>query len=415
MRRHRIGRRVPIVSTRRLQKIRLKEATLVRKDFGDYLRALGYSPYTIKHYQRRLLRLANWLNECRGSSQLSKLTRKEVPRLLACFLPSRRPETQACFRRALFQWLRFQGRYVAAGTQLGWQRWLDDYLDFLRTHRGVGDSTIQRAQVNVNAFLHALFGRGRANWARVQALDIWRFARQHVRGVKPSYAKDRLGQVRRFLRFVLMQGACSQQLLTAFPKVALRGSSTRPEILSEQQERTLLTCFDRKSPEGKRDYAMTLCMLHLGLRSVEVSRLKITDIDWKRRVLNVPPAKNGCGRRLPIPRRVFRALRDYVKTGRPKDSSFAHLFLRHPRRRGHPLSGSALRQRVLRAYRRCGFPQTWSGTHRLRHTFASRLHRRGVDLKPIADLLGHRSLSCTTIYTHIAPEELAGLAQPWPR
>jgi site-specific recombinase XerD len=291
---------------------------------------------------------------------------------------------------------------------------LDDYLEFLRTHRGVGLSIVQRAQANVSAFLQTLFGQGEADWSRIEPADIWRFALRHTRGVKPSSAKDRIGQIRRFMRFVLMRGGCSPQLMAAFPRVAARGSSTRPTILSEQQEHDLLGCFERKSAEGKRDYAMTVCMLDLGLRAVEVIRLRLEDIDWQTLCLRVPPTKTGRGRQLPIPRRVLIALRDYIKNGRPKDSAFDQLFLRHPRRKGYPLSQSALKLKVLRAYRRCGFPRSWSGTHRLRHTFASRLHQRGAELKPIADLLGHRRLSSATVYTQITPQALHALVQPWP-
>jgi len=232
--------------------------------------------------------------------------------------------------------------------------------------------------------------------------------------VSPSYAEDRLGPIRRFMHFVLMRGGCSQRLLTAFPKVANYGSSTRPEILSKEQERDLLACFDRKSPEGKRDYAMTLCMLHLGLRAVEVIRLQLGDIDWQNCWLRMPPAKMGRGRQLPTPQRVLIALQDYITNARPKDGGFDQLFLRHPRRRGYPLSQSTLKHTIIRAYRCCKFPRSWCGTHRLRHTFASRLYQRGADLKPIADLLGHRHLDSVTVYTHITPQALQVLAQPWP-
>jgi site-specific recombinase XerD len=105
---------------------------------------------------------------------------------------------------------------------------------------------------------------------------------------------------------------------------------------------------------------------------------------------------------------VLAALRNYFKNGRPKDKGFDHLFLRHPNRCGHPLSSGALKQMVQRAYRRCRFPKSWSGTHRLRHTFATRLHRSGADLKPIADLLGHRKLDSTTIYTSFADQTAPG-------
>jgi integrase/recombinase XerD len=401
-------------SYRGLQKVDPHDFALIRNDFDVYLRGLGYSPYTVAFYQRRLLRLANWLGEHRHRPRMTELTRKAVPHLLNRFLPGRCPNTLACFRRPLLQWLRFQGRFARPAAQVGWQAWLDDYLHFLRTHRGVADTTILRAQANVSALLKVLFGSGKANWAWVQPADLWRFALQHTRGVSPSYAEERLGQVRRFMQFVVMQGACSQRLLTAFPKVANYGSCTRPSILSKKQERELLACFDRRSPEGKRDHAMTLCMLHLGLRAVEVVRLRLGDVDSQNRCLRVPPAKMGRGRVLPIPSRVLAALLDYVTNGRPESTGFDQLFLRHPRRRGYPLSQAALKHTMIRAYRRCGFPRSWCGTHRLRHTFASRLHQRGADLKPIADLLGHRHLDSATVYTHIAPQALQALAQPWP-
>ena len=414
MTKHCADRSYSPASYRGLQNVDPHDFALIRNDFDVYLRGLGYSAYTVAFYERRLLRLANWLGEHCRRPRMTELTRNEVPHLLNRFLPGRRPNTLACFRRPLLQWLRFQGRFARPVSKVGWQRWLDDYLAFLRTHRGVADTTIQRAQVNVSALLKALFGKGKANWARVQPADLWQFALRHTSGVSASHAEERLGQVRRFLQFAVMQGACSQPLLTSFPKVANYGSCTRPSILSKEQERELLACFDRRSPEGKRDYAMTMCMLHLGLRAVEVVRLKLGDADWQNSCLRVPPAKMGRGRRLPIPAQVLVALRDYVTNGRPEGTSFNQLFLRHPRRRGYPLSQAVLKHTIIRAYRRCGFPRSWCGTHRLRHTFASRLHQRGADLKPIADLLGHRHLDSATVYTHSAPQALQAVAQPWP-
>ena len=143
--------------------------------------------------------------------------------------------------------------------------------------------------------------------------------------------------------------------------------------------------------------------------------LRLQDIDWQDRRLNIRLSKTGRGRQLPLPAQVLDALRDYVKFGRPQNGPYDHVFLRHPRRSGYPLSRSALKAMVRLAYRRCAFPPTWSGTHRLRHTFASRLHQRGVDMKPIADLLGHRRLDSTNIYTQVDMAALRQLARPWPR
>jgi len=390
-----------------------KDVAAICGDFADYLRARNYAPFTVEHCQRHLMRIADWLREHPNQLALNELTRRVVPRLLTQVLPGRSPETRMNYRKAVLHWLRFTGRYSGPVTR-PWAPWLSDYLQFLRTHQGVGQATLELNEASTKAFMEWQFGAGRANWSRVQPTDIWRFARHYVRGVKPITGKSRLGYVRRFLNFVHLRGACGPELAVAIPKVAVCRAAPRPEVLSHSQRRKLLAFFRRTTPEGKRNYAMILCMLDLGLRGGEVIGLRLPDVDWRARRLNVRVTKTGRGRQLPLPTHVLEALQDYIRTGRPQNVSFDHVFLRHPRRRGYPLSRSVLKAMVRWAYRHCGFPSTWSGTHRLRHTFASRLHQRGVDMKPIADLLGHRRLDSTNLYTQVDLETLRQLARPWP-
>ena len=148
----------------------------------------------------------------------------------------------------------------------------------------MGMATIEHSVANARDFLRWQFGRGRADWSQVQANDIWDFAQYCARGVKPIYIKVRLGHLRRFLAFANLRGACPAELITAIPKIAVPGHSTRPQILSDRQQRELRASFQRTPPEGKRDYAMTLCMLDLGLRGCEVIGLRLQDIDWQGRV-----------------------------------------------------------------------------------------------------------------------------------
>jgi len=79
--------------------------------------------------------------------------------------------------------------------------------------------------------------------------------------------------------------------------------------------------------------------------------------------------------------------------------------------RGRPLTSWAIASVMNRAYRRCGFAG-WYGTHRLRHSFATRLYTHGATTKEIADLLGHRLVATTDHYTQA--NDLRPLAQPWP-
>jgi site-specific recombinase XerD len=404
-----ISRSVRLKSGRR----RHSKSALIEDGFGAYLKDLGYSAFTVKRYQQRVAFVAHWLQSHRATRRFSSITRRCIPTLLKECLPSRGKHTLFQYRKALFRWLRYQGRFIAPDRRRQWQPWLTDYLNFLQFHRGVGISTLEHSAVDVKAYLGWQFGRGAAEWSAVTPEEIRIFAQHRVRGVKPIYAKARLGRLRRFLLFVHMRGACSAQLAAAVPKIAIRPEACRPEILSPEQGRALLATFSL-TPEGRRDHAMTLCMLDLGMRGVEVISLRMQDVDWEERRLSVPPTKTGRGRELPLPNHVFVALQRYVKNGRPSGSRFDYLFLRHPRRCGHPLTRQVLKYAMERAYRRSGLPEAWHGTHRLRHTFATRLHLSGVGIKPVADLLGHRRCESTLVYTRIQCEELRSLAQPWP-
>ena len=78
------------------------------------------------------------------------------------------------------------------------------------------------------------------------------------------------------------------------------------------------------------------------------------------------------------------------------------------------MSTELVRGAMRRAYGRAGLPIEWTGTHLLRHTAASRMHQRGAPLKSVADVLGHRSIDTTAIYTKVDLNALKTVALPWP-
>jgi integrase len=200
----------------------------------------------------------------------------------------------------------------------------------------------------------------------------------------------------------------------AVPRVANYAATSDAGVLSATQRRRLLSrCQKQTSAESLRDYAMILCMLDLGLRRSEVVRLRLSDVDFASGVLTVPAVKNGYSRQLPLPSHVKAVLTRYLKRGRPaSDAGF--VFVRHGPRQGEPLLPTMLSGMTGRLYRSCGFPDTRAGTHRLRHTFATRLFSRGATLKQISDLLGHRWVQTSRRYTHLDLNGLRALARPWP-
>jgi integrase len=153
-----------------------------------------------------------------------------------------------------------------------------------------------------------------------------------------------------------------------------------------------------------------------GLRSGEVSRLMLSDFDWREEVFAVNHSKRGGPQRYPLQREVGDAILQYLKKGRPR-CACRHLFvtLNPPYR---ALGTSALWMLTSRRIRATGIQCRRTGPHVLRHACATRLLQQGASFKEIGDLLGHRSLESVGIYAKVdlpalravAAVDLGGLA-----
>jgi site-specific recombinase XerD len=379
---------------------------------SDRLRAQGYAEATIRRDVKWLRRVARWLAG-RGHG-LSSIPCSEIDQVIKQMWCGQSKGWIATVRQALQHWVgspqhsRF--RPLPDGK---WSNWVDDYARFLVDHRGLKADTVQDNISEARHFLSKMFGAGRARWQRLRVEDIWRYSERCACGAKPGYANKRLFALRRFLQYMHGRGLCSAQLFHAVPHVAsFTTIPATPVALTRAQQQRLLAAFPRHLPTGRRDRAMTLCMLDLGLRSAEVACLRLEDLDLNHNRLTVPPIKGGAGRELPLPRRLADAIQKYIAHRPPSSSD--QLFLRMSSLVGQPVSALTVQSAMSRAYRRASLPRTWHGSHRLRHTFASRLFASGASLKEIADVLGHRRLDSANRYTGVDLISLRKVALPWP-
>jgi site-specific recombinase XerD len=265
---------------------------------------------------------------------------------------------------------------------------------------------------NTHHFLRWVAGRKPFDWHSVDSKVIFRYA-MVLRGCELGMRglNNRLSYLRQFLRFAHVRGLCGAAIAESVPRFSKRGRALHGAAAEQWELRAFLNAFKPRSPLMARDYAMALCMLDLGLRCIEVVRLRLADINWKNKTLNVPPAKGGGGCVLPMPARVASALRDYLRV-RPASGSDA-CFVGITFLAGRPVACTTVNAAIVSACRRCGLG--YRGTHWLRRSSATRLNRHGVGLKQIADLLGHRLLKTTAIYTHANTRDLEALVRPWPR
>ena len=381
---------------------------LIEGAFATHMREHGYSSSAIARYRYYLVRVGGWLAVHRR--RLTSLSRKELPRLARLMVPK---ATYATLFGVLNRWLKFRQCYAAAPRE-PWASWLSDYGAFLKDHRGFVHLTVEGYVAFARRYLSWQFDDREARWADVRAQDIWRYAELCAQDHTPGYAKTRLCALRRFLGFVHLRGACSGQLVRAIPKIPNFRQRYSSGGLTDTQWKKLLRSFDRQTAQGCCEHAEALCMIELGLRNCEVVHLRLQDIDWELGIVRVPVMKTGVARIVPLPATVGDVLRHYIKRFRGASQS-DRVFLRHAKMSGNPVSTHCVRMAMRRAYRRCGFPGAYGGTHVLRRTFATRLHARGADLREIGDLLGHQDLMTTSLYADVTVSDMRVLVQPWPR
>ena len=388
-----------------------EDLTLIRGGFADYLRDSHHADFTTHSYCGFLGRMAKFLS--RSGTSVRDLKRADAARVVQAYLPEWKPVSRRTRLGALHSWLKFRGQFEVPPLRTPWLRFVEAYAQFMQFHRALVPSTRNQRTRMASVYLQWQCRHTGTNLGKIRPDHILRYAEHCAHEHAPKTVADELSALRQFLRFLSLRGIVSTQLVQAVPRVAGGDQTPRKEVLTEAQRRRFLASFECESSEGRRDYTMALCMLDLGLRGIEVCHLRLSDIDWSRKLMRVPPVKLSPGRELPLPSHVLKALRIYVKR-RPSSTS-AELFVGHDELEGRPLAQWTVASAMVRAYRRCGFPQRWHGTHRLRHTFATRLCARGADLKQIADLLGHRIVSSTNRYAQVNPSDLRSVAQPWPQ
>src|SRR3974390_1154054 len=144
----------------------------------------------------------------------------------------------------------------------------------------------------------------------------------------------------------------------------------------------------------------------------EVAAIQLDDLNWRDGTLTIRRGKSRREDVLPLPVVTGRAIVEYVQA-RPQSQNRAS-FPRPQAPFDAPIAAEFVRGAVRRALARCGLGDRFTGSHVLRHTAAMRMRCGGASLKEIADVLRHRSLDTTTIYSKVDLPRLTAVAMPWP-
>jgi len=215
-----------------------------------------------------------------------------------------------------------------------------------------------------------------------------------------------LCDLRSFLRYLYEYEFVSTDLTTFVPKFRLYQDAHIPTTWSPNEISKLLAAIGRTDPIGKRDYAMILLIVTLGLRIGDVINLKFSNLDWRTMKISLIQKKNLEHVELPLQKDVAWAIIDYLKNGRPKNNS-EYVFLKHINPIQKFSEHNSFWVVFIKYLKQAGLPRKPRGTaHSMRHSLASRMLDEKSQLSDIADVLGHSNVKSTIGYLKVSINDL---------
>lgn len=380
--------------------------------FATELEVRGYTPLSAANQLRLLASLSRWLGDRR--LPVSGLNEEQVE----AFLRFRRDAGYTCWLSPrglvpLLTYLRSVGvapEPVRIPPQGEVEILLEDYRAYLVDERGLVASTVAYYLKTAGLFLRDHEQRvGGLVLESLTAAEVVGFVQRECPVRSVGSAKLLVTGLRSLLRFLHVDGRIEVPLAAVVPAVAGWRGGALPLALEPWQVARLLAACDRRTSIGRRDHAILLLLVRLGLRAAEVAALQFEDIDWRAGEL-VVHGKQRHQDRLPLPVDVGESLAGYLERGRPAvEHRTVFVQFRAPYM---PAAASTIKGVVRAACRRAGLAEV--GTHRLRHTAATQLLSAGAPLSEVAQVLRHREVATTAIYAKVDHASLVTLALPWP-
>ena len=274
-------------------------------------------------------------------------------------------------------------------------------------YRGYRQATIDTNTQKVQVLIAHLVAQGVASSADITIRHIEGFLKT-IEDKAVKYVGVFLYVFRNYLSFLYERGYTAHDLAPMLPKVRTPRNASIPYVWSKTDIQKLLGAIDRDDPKGKRDYAILLIAIRLGLRIGDIRSLKKSSIDWNRKTINLKMSKTGQPIELPLLKDIGWAIIDYLQNGRPATNSEC-LFVRH-RAPFNAFGGrNAFNKDLHRYILKAGLNMPGDqrhGMHSLRSTLAGNMLEIKSPLPIISETLGHQSVNTTSIYLKIDIEGL---------
>jgi len=283
---------------------------------------------------------------------------------------------------------------------------IERFIEYLRVERNASPLTLKSYEEDLIAlvlYLEEVKGRS-VKICEVTTLDLRGFiAELQQAGYAKATISRKLACLRSFFRFAVREGWVEANV--AKPLRNPRTGRKLPHFLSAEEIAKLLESPPSSMASGLRDRAILETMYSSGLRVSELVGLSLEDIDFPGGLIRV----RGKGRKerlSPLGSYAQKALKKWLTKRKPDPKGSKNdtqaVFLN---RFGRRLTSRSVGRMLEKCLKQCGLDQRTS-PHTLRHSFATHLLDRGADIRSVQELLGHKSLITTQIYTHVSTTRL---------
>jgi site-specific recombinase XerD len=385
---------------------KVNEVGIMQKDreaFIQHLFGMGYKEEGVRHYKRTINRMAWFMLERGLTSYSADVGKSFLAGVRASGEHSANvlQRMECCIRR--FDCFLNCGEYVFSRPYVGqdappqFAEGLADYLGYIK-NRGLRDSTIKMRRENITRALLSLDESGVRGFSEIRPEHIY------CAFEKSSGKCNFSTPMRGLLRYLHKAGIMANDYSEFVPTVRI--ARPIPSVYTTDETSKLLESVEEDAATRKRNNAIVLLALRLGIRSGDIANLKITDLDFKSKEIRFVQEKTLVPQRLELLPEIEDALLSYIEAARP-ESRLPNIFLslNAPAR---VITKSSVYWLVSSRFRKSGVDtgERRRGGHSLRATLASELVAEKVPYDAVRRILGQEDPGSTSHYVHFDIESL---------
>lgn len=275
------------------------------------------------------------------------------------------------------------------------------YMEYLRS-RYLSETTVSTKEPILKRFVCYLNELMVKSWTEISNEHICSFSKT-LSGYNPKTYNSIMVTIRQFLNYLYQEKYISRNLAKVIVLAPVYKNTDVPSAFTKPEIEKLISCIDRSSRTGKRDYAIILLAAKLGIRAVDIKNLKLGDINWDKKDVSFVQSKTNVPICLPLDNETGWAIIDYLKYARPQtDSENIFVRLSAP---FEPYSQKNTFYNIIQGYlakAKIHIPHgRRHGIHSLRHSLASALLEIHTPLSTISGILGHSDFNSTMSYLKI--------------